>query len=136
MNAEAFVDTNVLLYAISGVRADREKKMIAAEILRRRDLGMSAQVLSEFYVNATRGQKPPLAHVEAVSFLRTMKRFPIVAVDGEVVFRALEIKERFQTSYWDACIIAAAQVMECRILFSEDLQNGQSFGSVTVANPF
>jgi len=136
MNADAFVDTNVLLYAISGTRKDRAKKEVAGEILCRRDLGLSAQVMSEFYVNATRGQNPPLEHGEAVEFLRTLARFPVLAVDSEIVFRALEIKERFQTSYWDACIIAAAQKLECRTLFSEDLQNGQCFGSVTIVNPF
>ena len=136
MTAEAFVDTNILLYAISGAKADRHKKGIATQLLTRRDLGMSAQVFGEFYVNATRKQKPPLAHEEAVLFLRSLARFPIAEITSDTVFRALELKHRFQISYWDACIIAAAESLKCKRIYSEDLQGGQRFGEVIVINPF
>jgi predicted nucleic acid-binding protein len=49
---------------------------------------------------------------------------------------ALDIHERFQLSYWDAAIVAAAKKMGCRIIFSEDLNNGQTFDGLTVVNPF
>lgn len=96
MTAESFVDTNILLYAISGAKADQDKKALATQLLGRRDLAFSAQVFGEFYVNATRKQKPPLAHGEAVEFLQTLTRFPVAEINSQTVFRALDLKERFQ----------------------------------------
>jgi len=53
------------------------------------------------------------------------------------LFRAaLNIHRRFQISYWDAAIIAAAKQMGCRTVYSEDLSAGQNYDGVTVINPF
>ena len=131
-----FVDTNILLYAISGTKVDRTKKQVAVKVLRQRNLVFSAQVFGEFYVNATRKQRPPLDHVEAADFLQTLLRFPVAEISSMTVFRALEICKRYQLSYWDACIIAAAEAMDCRVIFSEDLQEGQDFGGMLIVNPF
>ena len=136
MTDSCFVDTNILLYAISGTKADRSKKKIAAGLLCQRNLVFSVQVFGEFYVNATRKQKPPLEHSEAVEFLQTLRRFPVAEISSEIGFRALEISERFQLSYWDACIIAAARDTGCGRIYSEDLQDGQDFGGLIIENPF
>ena len=46
------------------------------------------------------------------------------------------MKERFQISYWDAAILAAAKASGCEQLLSEDLNHGQDYDGVTVTNPF
>jgi predicted nucleic acid-binding protein len=49
---------------------------------------------------------------------------------------ALDARQRFQISYWDAAIIEASRAMGCAKLLSEDLGDGQDYGGVLVANPF
>ena len=56
--------------------------------------------------------------------------------DSTLLLAALELKARHQLSYWDAAIVAAAQALGAATLFSEDLNDGQSYGSVVVRNPF
>jgi len=53
------------------------------------------------------------------------------------VFRAaLQIKEQYGISYWDAAIVAAAVELGCHTIYSEDLSHGQSYAGILVANPF
>lgn len=53
------------------------------------------------------------------------------------VFRSkVELHRRFRISYWDAAIVAAAKLMGCRAILSEDLNAGQNFDGVVIRNPF
>ena len=73
-----FVDTNVLLYAISRDRGEQDKAERARSILDGRDLALSAQVLQEFYVQATRASRPdPVTHQQAVRLIESFRRFPV-----------------------------------------------------------
>ena len=136
MNASALLDTNILLYALSTAADERPKRAIARELLARDDYGLSVQVLQEFYVNATRSPKPALTHRAAVETVRELARVPIVALDMSLMERALKLKSRYQLSYWDAAIIAAAKILGAGILYSEDLSHRQIYDGVRVENPF
>jgi predicted nucleic acid-binding protein len=132
-----FVDTNVLVYAVCAGGADRAKAEIAREILRRDDLAISVQVLQEFYVQATRaGRVQPLSHDEAANLIALWLRFTVVELSVALMQSALALKRRYQTSYWDAAILAAAASVGCTALLSEDLNPGQNYSSVRVVNPF
>ena len=112
-----FVDTNILLYAISRDPAEQDKAKRANDILGERDLALSVQVLQEFYVQATRASRPDaIGHQQAVLLIESF--------------------QRFQLSYWDAAIIEASRAMGCRQVLSEDLNDGQDYSGVRVANPF
>jgi predicted nucleic acid-binding protein len=137
MLAMRFVDTNVLLYRISNDPAEAAKAATAAELLRHPDLCLSVQVLQEFYVQATRPSRgDPLTHRDAVDLIETWKRFPIQELTVALLDRALDAKERWGISYWDAAIVEAARMMQCGELLSEDLSDGQDYGGVRVVNPF
>lgn len=136
MSVEVFLDTNVLLYAISTAREEAAKKQIARDVLRTTHWGLSVQVLQEFYVNATRSPRPAMSHAIAVAAIKEFLRRPVARVDEELMLDALRIKARYQLSYWDAAIIAAARTMGATILYSEDLNDGQSYDGVTVHDPF
>ena len=72
-----FIDTNVLLYAISRDPAEQDKAKCANDILADRDLALSVQVLQEFYVQATRASLPdPITHQQAVRLIESFRRFP------------------------------------------------------------
>jgi predicted nucleic acid-binding protein len=132
-----FVDTNVLLYAISGDPAEQDKAKRAGEILADRDLALSAQVLQEFYVQATRASRPdPISHQQAVRLIESFRRFPVQDITSAIVMAALDTRQRFQLSYWDAAIIEASRALGCAEVLSEDLGDDQDYGGVRVINPF
>ena len=73
-----FVDTNVLIYAVSTLPADASKRRLAVELLREPDLATSVQVFQEFYHQATRLTRPGrLTHDDTVAFLGTLLKFPV-----------------------------------------------------------
>jgi len=132
-----FVDTNILLYAVSTQEQERLKRQKALKILDRVDLALSVQVLQEFYVQATRPNKEHrLTHEQATTLIEAFCRFPVQDVTLGLVTSALAVKEQYRISYWDAAILAAARMLGCVRVISEDLNHGQDFNGVIVENPF
>jgi predicted nucleic acid-binding protein len=132
-----FVDTNVLLYAISTDPGEAEKAGLAQAILECSDLALSVQVLQEFYVQATRAGRPDaLTHQQAADLVEAFTRFAVQATTWPLVRRALVTRARFGLSYWDSAIIEAARALGCREVLSEDLSHEQDYDGVTVVNPF
>lgn len=132
-----FIDTNVLLYAISRDPQERHKAERARGLLAERDLALSAQVLQEFYVQATRESRPDrLSHDQAERLVESFLRFPMAEITRGVVLAAISTRRRFQISYWDAAILEAARSLGCETVLSEDLGDGQDYAGVRVRNPF
>lgn len=132
-----FVDTNVLLYAVSTAPDEKDKKTRALAILDDSDLALSIQVLQEFYVQSTRPTRPQrLAHAEAVALIESWLRFRTEELTTTLLRNALATKERWQLSFWDAAIVEAARAAGCPVLLTEDLQHGMDFAGVVVENPF
>src|SRR3954454_19688905 len=101
-----FVDTNILLYAISRDPAEQDKAKRANDILAERDLALSVQVLQEFYVQATRASRPDaLGHRQAVLLIESCRPSQAQHLRGGFVLAARPPRQRFQLSYWDAAII-------------------------------
>jgi predicted nucleic acid-binding protein len=136
MIAEVFLDTNVVAYAASQLPADREKRNVALKLITSQKLGLSAQVLQEFFVTVTRKMKPPLSHDEALDWIEELEQFDCVPVDASIVYQGAENARRYKISYWDGAVIAAAERLGATTLYTEDLNHGQKYGSVTVINPF
>lgn len=132
-----FVDTNILIYAVSTAPDDAAKSRRSLALLEERDLALSVQVLQEFYVQATRVHRPgALTHDEAVGFITALQRFRVQAITLEVMQAAFAFRERFGLSYWDSAILAAARASGCRIVYSEDLNPQQDYDGLRVVNPF
>jgi predicted nucleic acid-binding protein len=131
-----FVDSNVFLYALD--EADPLKQQAArnwrAELWKSRRGRISFQVLGEFYVNALR--KRPAARDEARAEVRDLLAWNPVVTDAALLERGWKIQDRYQLSYWDALIVAAAKAASCRYLLTEDLQAGQELDGIEVVNPF
>lgn len=136
MIAKFFVDTNVLLYAGSNATDDQAKRQIARGLLAATDIGFSAQVLQEFYAAAVTKKRLKMTHDEALAVLQSLAAFPIWPVTRDLVIEAIDAKQRFRISYWDAAIVTAAKQMGCQTVYSEDLNAGQVYEGVTVVNPF
>ncbi len=132
-----FVDTNILLYAVSREDQEQLKADRAGALLADPDLALSVQVLQEFYVQATRATREDrLTHRQAADLVTSFSRFRIQETTTELVHAAMATRERFDLSYWDAAIIEAARLSGCREVLSEDLSHGQDYDGVTVTNPF
>ena len=132
-----FVDTNILLYAISKDRRDAAKSRQALTLLDAEDLVLSTQVRQEFYVQATRPtRKDALPHELAANLIEAWRRFPVQEVNADIVVAALSTKLRWNIDYWDAAIVEAARAARCSEILSEDLQDGMNFGGIRVRNPF
>lgn len=136
MIVESFLDANILVYAASNAPAEAAKKQRALALIQGGGFGLSAQVLQEFYVTVTRKFKHPIPANDALAFIQSFSAFPLVPVDLPLIQRGIQISQAFQISYWDGAIIAAAERLSAKFLYSEDLNDGQSFGTVQVLNPF
>jgi predicted nucleic acid-binding protein len=136
MSVECFLDTNVLVYAVSSAEAEAAKSAKALELIQRSEFGLSAQVLQEFYVTVTRKIRRPLSPERAVALLDEYRVFPTVPTDYALIVSAVELSLRYGISYWDGAIVAAAQALSAVTLYTEDLQHGQLYGSVRAQNPF
>lgn len=132
-----FVDTNVLLYAISKDPGEAAKAAVANAVLDSSDIALSAQVLQEFYVQATRASRPDrLSAKQARSLVESFTRFRVAPITDALVLAAATTSARYRISYWDAAVIDACRSLDCDTLLSEDLSDGQDYGGVRVRNPF
>jgi predicted nucleic acid-binding protein len=133
-----FVDSNVLVYAHD--LSETARRPVAQELLdelwRDRSGVVSTQVLSEFYVVATRKFDPPLSRRAAREVVAAYGAWPVVQVDVALILAASALEERHTLSFWDALIIEAASRSGARRVVSEDLQGGRRIRGVLIENPF
>lgn len=138
MTARIFVDTNVFVYAKQA--GAPTKQSLAARWLERlweAESGRtSVQVLNEYYTTLTRKIQPALPPAEAWDDVRSLMAWNPQPLDRELVHRGREIEQRYRLNWWDSLIVAAAQLQNCVILLTEDMQDRAVFGGVTVRNPF
>ena len=139
MNGRFFLDTNVFAYSFDASapqKAIRANKLIRTAVDSRQGI-ISFQVVQEFFSLAFRRFATPMTVAEAEQYLATVFR-PLLAIQSSQALygAALHIYERFQLSWYDALIVAAAIEGQCKVLYSEDLRTGQRIDSVEIANPF
>ena len=131
-----FLDTNVLVYAASGIPDDRHKSAIARQLVTRKNLGISLQVLQEFYSVARHPRKLAFTHDETMGYCNQWRAWTVLEPTVALFDDAVALCERYQITYYDAAIIAAARQLGCAVIYSEDLGHGQRYGGVRVENPF
>ena len=131
-----FVDTNVLLCADDA--HDLPKQARARDWLQalwqRRAGRVSTQVLSDYYVTATRTFGMPLGDARAK--VRRFQLWQPWQIDHQTVETAWGIEARFSLSYRESLIVAAAQHAGCSHVLSEDMVHEQQFGPIQILNPF
>lgn len=136
MPAEFFFDTNILLYAYdadAGQKRLKASALVSTALKNPGRFAISVQVLQEFFVNFTRrGQSDEVAAILMDDFAV----WKIIPNTHELFLAGVQARARWQLSLWDAMIIAAATQAQTPVLYSEDLNHGQHYGSVQVINPF
>ena len=131
-----FLDTDVLIYSIDG--KDPAKQVVAREIVVSAVRGggflISAQVLNEFSNIAL--LKLKLSVEEVRKFVSFFSRIGVVSLESRWTDAALLLKQRYETQFFDSLLLAAAQENGCDEILTEDLNDGQMYGSVKAVNPF
>ncbi|CAN5772279.1 PIN domain-containing protein [soil metagenome] len=133
-----FVDSNVLVYAHDMDAGDKHEvaRALIKDLWESGRGGLSIQVLQEFFVRVTRRIPNPLDSYEAAEAVEDFAQWTVHApVPGDVL-NAIAIHRRHGISFWDAMILNSASKLGCQIVYSEDLNVGQQYGSVRVVNPF
>jgi len=138
MSARCFVDTNILMYAHdSSTGAKHERALALVEELWHSRAGVvSTQVLQELAVNLRRKAKRALDPKATRDVVADYLAWHVVVNNGDSILEALDLETRHRVSFWDALVLQAAQISGAEILYSEDLSDGQHYGSVRVVNPF
>ena len=136
MTALVFVDTNVLIYALDSTDPKKQHtaKAWSSHLWNSQTGRVSFQVLQEFYAQVVR--KWPAFRALARAEVRDLLTWAPVPVDGVLLQRSWDVQDRYQLSFWDSLIVAAAQSASCRFLLTEDLQSGQDFDGLVVISPF
>jgi len=130
------LDTNVLAYA-EGVNG-QDRKDTALLILRdfaEHELMVPAQALGELFVVLTRKAKREAAEARG-AVLGWSDSFPLIDTTPAVILEAMELVATHRLGFWDAVMLAGAAQAGCRMLLSEDMQDGFTWRGVTVRNPF
>ena len=132
---KVFLVANILVYAQdkdSPAKRRRSREVIAALAVAGTGV-ISTQVIQEFYVAATR--KLGVAPLAAKSVLHTFKVFEIVQTSPDLIEDAIDCSVLNRISFWDALIVAAAASSGCEVVYSEDLNPGQTIQGVRIENP-
>ncbi len=132
---DIFVDTNILIYAHDLDADDKHDKalQLVRQFWERREVpALSIQVLQEMHVTLTR---KGVAIEDSADTVRRYLSWRVIHNTKTTLRRAFEVQQRWQLSFWDASIIAAAQQSGAATLWSEDFNSGQDYGGVTVVNP-
>ena len=137
MSDRYFVDTNILMYAhdTAAGQKHRRAKVLVEELWETRAGVVSTQVLQELAVNLRRKAKKPLDAKATRDVVSDYLAWQVVVNGGASILEALDLETRYQVSFWDALIIQAAHAAGAEILYSEDLSDGQRYGTVRVRNP-
>lgn len=132
---KSFFDTNILLYAYNGPpdKTTRARKLFS-ECNETRNIVISTQVVQEFYAVGSRKLGIPKLTIQEAT--NALFELPIVVIRPSHMRAAIDNEATYQISFWDGLIVAAAEAGGAQILYTEDLNHGQKYGTVEARNPF
>jgi predicted nucleic acid-binding protein len=133
---KAFFDTNVLLYIYSSADPGKQARALSLyrQYAQQDRVVLSTQVVQEFYVAAIRKLLLPREQVREV--ILTLLDSPLVPIGPPHIQTAMDHADHYRISFWDALILAAAESGGADVLYTEDLNDGQQYGTVVARNPF
>lgn len=133
--SKVFLDTNILVYSLD--QTDQDKRNRCRQLIRglaaENNGVISTQVTQEFYVASTSklGADPLIVK----DILRSLERLETVVITPSLIKEAIDCSIINRISFWDALIIVAAESANCKLLWTEDLSNGQIIRGVRIEDP-
>lgn len=139
MSDRFFLDTNIFIYSFdqsAAVKARRAAELIRKALTTQKGV-ISYQVVQEFFNVALKRFVQPMQAADAEQYLNTVFR-PLLGVHSSqgLYTEALRLQGLSRLSWYDSLIVAGAIQARCDLLYTEDLQHGQRFGSLQIRNPF
>lgn len=130
------IDTNLLVY-VEGVNGEERKQRahMALSSLGSDDVVVPAQALAELFTVLTRKARWPAAKARA-AVLTWHDACLVAETTSSVLLEAMDLSAMHQYSLWDAIMLAGAAQAGCRMLLSEDMQDGFVWRGVEIRNPF
>lgn len=134
--AKSFLDTNIFFYAIDSRDLVKQRKArdLIAKLAANGEGVVSTQVVQELANNAMK--KLGFSVEETTILCEAFADHFVVKPDLTLAINALALMKVSSVSFWEACILAAAELAHCKILYTEDLCAGQRYGNLQVVNPF
>ncbi len=137
MSAASLLDTNIIIYLLDATQPQKYRRAeeLVASGLQGGRCYISTQVVQETLHVALKKLKfsqEDAGRLLHQTLLPICKTLPV----SQLYQTGLDVHYRYQYSFYDALIIAAALNLGCNTLYSEDLQHGQAIGSLTIENPF
>lgn len=136
MAIRSFIDTNILVYAEAN--DNPVKQQIALSLIKQLSTTangvLSTQVLKEYCNVALKKLKLPPAHIRAQ--LDLYEQFEVVQVTPAIIRAGLDLHQTRSISFYDAIVRASAQTAGCAVLYSEDMNAGETIDGVQIVNPF
>lgn len=138
MSGKSFVDTNILMYAHDGSQGRKHDVALSLieELWDSAGGAISTQVLQELCVNLLRKTARPMSYEDLRELLEGYLSWEVVVNEGSSVLEALSLAKRYQLSFWDALIVAAALKCGAARILSEDFNAGQEIAGIPIENPF
>ncbi len=132
------MDTNILVYAHdrSAGKKYTQAKALLQTLWDTQQGCLSVQVLQEFYVAVTQKVATPMEGSTAARVIQDLATWQVHGPQAQDVWAAIDLHQRYQVSFWDAMILQSAGQLGCAIVWSEDLNPGQIYAGVRMANPF
>lgn len=130
------LDTNILAYAegVNGASMQDAALAIISKLTSDTTL-LPVQALGELFHLLVRKARRSAPQARS-SLLIWRDAFPLIETSQNVMFAAIELAADHRLRIWDAVVLSAALSGECRLLLSEDMQDGFTWNGVTVVNPF
>ena len=129
------VDTNIWLYAFIETE-DSEKTKVANSVIRGNDLILTSQIINETCVNLLKKAAFKEKQIQSL-ILSFYQKYTVLEIDKQLLLEASKLRESYSFSFWDSVVVSSAICSHCRILYSEDMQDGLKIGKqVTIINPF
>lgn len=134
----SFIDTNVLVYGFEKSRSPKKRaaQQLLDELMEADLLRVSTQVLQELFVVLTRKVKERCSSAEALAVLEDLAAWPVVEIDYVAIRAAVGVADQAQLSFWDALLVVAAARIGAKVLYTEDMNDGQEILGVRICNPF
>jgi predicted nucleic acid-binding protein len=139
MSDRFFLDTNIFVYSFdrsAPAKAKKANQLIRLALTAQKGV-VSYQVVQEFFNVALQRFSEPMTVPDAQQYLATVFR-PLLSVNSSpaLIGEALRMRQASGLSWYDALIVCSAIQASCDVIYTEDLQNGQKFGTLQVQNPF
>ncbi|MDX1959028.1 MAG: PIN domain-containing protein [Leptospiraceae bacterium] len=140
MKDKVFIDTNIFIYLLLKQNTEEGffKHKKANEFfdgLEENSIVISVQILNELYVNLLKNKIPEIEILNSINDI--ISDCEVISLELNLIKNAWELKNKYNLSYWDSIVVSSALISECKVLYSEDMQNGLLVeGKLKIINPF